>query len=69
MSGPAPCTRHARTVWMAHCPTCTAWHLAVELARRDGLGSGPKPRSAPNARICETTRAVVPVGAAGSFAA
>jgi hypothetical protein len=39
MSTPAPCYRHARTAWMAYCPDCTTWHLAVEVARRDGEGS------------------------------
>jgi hypothetical protein len=69
MSAPAPCTRHARTVWMARCPACTAWHLAVELARRDGLGAGPDPRPTATAHIHEVTRRVVPVGATGSWAA
>jgi hypothetical protein len=69
MSDRTPCTRHARTVWMAYCPECTAWQLAVEIARRDDLGSGPDPRSAPTAHLGEITRAVAPVGAAGSLAA
>ena len=69
MSDPAPCTRHARTVWMAYCPTCTAWHLAVEIARRNGPVSGPDPRSAPTGRHGEPTPAVIPVGEAGSLAA
>jgi predicted ATP-dependent serine protease len=69
MSDPAPCTRHARTVWMARCPTCTAWHLAVEFARRDGHDTGPAPRSTATAHIREVTRGVVPVGATGSWAA
>ena len=29
-----PCTRHARHVWMAYCPECTAWHLARQMAHR-----------------------------------
>jgi hypothetical protein len=41
MSVPAPCTRHARTTWMAYCPDCTAWHLAVQIARR---ATTPAPR-------------------------
>ena len=69
MSDPAPCTRHARTVWMAYCPTCTAWHLAVEIARRNGLVSGPDSRSALTTHLRASTRAVVPVGTAGSSAA
>jgi hypothetical protein len=46
MSDPAPCTRHARTVWIAYCPACTAWHLATKLARREGSDTLPGPRSA-----------------------
>ena len=69
MSDPAPCTRHARSVWMAYCPTCTAWHLAVEFARRDGPDAGRDPRPTATARIREVTGGVVPVGATGSRAA
>ena len=69
MSGPAPCTRHARTVWMANCPTCTAWHLAVELARRDGPDASPDARPASTTHIREVTGGVVPVGATSSWAA
>ena len=69
MSDPAPCTRHARTVWMAYCPACTAWHLAVQVARRDGLGSDPAPRPDPAAHIRDTARALVPIGGSGSVAA
>ena len=29
-----PCYRHPRKVWMAACADCTAWHLAIEIARR-----------------------------------
>jgi hypothetical protein len=35
MSAPAPCPRHAQTVWMAYCSACTAWHLTMQIARRD----------------------------------
>jgi hypothetical protein len=45
MSIPAPCTRHARRVWLAYCPDCTAWHLAIQIARRDGLTSAAAPES------------------------
>ncbi len=69
MSDPAPCTRHARTVWMAHCPTCTAWHLTSELARRTRAGAGADPRPIPTADIREATRGVGPFAAAGSRAA
>ncbi len=31
-----PCARHRATVWMAYCADCTAWHLAAQLARRNG---------------------------------
>jgi hypothetical protein len=40
MTAPTPCSRHRRRVWMAACPDCTAWHLAVALARRDAVVSG-----------------------------
>ena len=69
MSDPAPCTRHARTVWLAYCPACTAWHLAVEIARRDGSGSSSDPQSAPSALRTAVTRAAVSVGAAAPMAA
>ena len=29
------CHRHATNVWMAYCPDCTAWHLALQMARRN----------------------------------
>src|SRR3954451_6865559 len=47
MRAPQPCTRHARHTWMAWCPECTAWHLAVEIVRRDAgapAASGHPPR-------------------------
>ena len=69
MPGPAPCTRHARSVWMAHCPTCTAWHLAVELARRNGLDAGPDTRLTPSTHLREATRGGGPYVATGSRAA
>ena len=31
----APCYRHRRTVWIAGCPDCTAWHLAAARLRQD----------------------------------
>src|SRR3954464_12653126 len=49
MPAPQPCTRHAQHTWMARCPACTAWHLAVEMARRDATApatSGHPRRSA-----------------------
>ncbi|MGY1690777.1 hypothetical protein [Geodermatophilus sp. SYSU D01105] len=44
-----PCSRHARSVWIASCADCTAWHLAGALADRDNpapgaAGSPPEPR-------------------------
>jgi hypothetical protein len=69
MSDRTPCNRHARTVWMAYCPACTAWHLAVEIARRNGSGSSLDPQSAPSASRTAVTRAAVPVGAAAPIAA
>ncbi|MGY1706209.1 hypothetical protein ACI79C_16715 [Geodermatophilus sp. SYSU D00697] len=46
-----PCSRHARSVWIASCADCTAWHLAGALADRDrdhpapgAAGSPPEPR-------------------------
>ncbi|MGR7026249.1 hypothetical protein [Geodermatophilus sp. URMC 62] len=62
MSDPAPCTRHARSVWLASCPACTAWHLAAQCARRGGHG----PRPAPTAPVQNVPRAV---GPAASLAA
>ena len=35
MTATTPCYRHPRGVWMVACPDCTAWHMEVELARRD----------------------------------
>jgi hypothetical protein len=35
MTPTTPCYRHPRRVWMAACPDCTAWHMAVALARRN----------------------------------
>jgi hypothetical protein len=35
MTGPTPCYRHPRKVWLAACPDCTAWHLATLRDRRD----------------------------------
>jgi hypothetical protein len=35
MSIPIHCTRHGPSTWMAYCSACTAWHLALEIARRD----------------------------------
>lgn len=32
-----PCTRHRATVWLASCPDCTTWHLAAQIARRNGV--------------------------------
>jgi hypothetical protein len=46
MSIPTYCIQHGPSVWMAYCPACTAWHLAVEIARRDAS----VPVRAPNAR-------------------
>lgn len=40
---PTLCTRHARTARTSYCPACTAWHLAVKIARHDGLDSTPSP--------------------------
>jgi hypothetical protein len=47
---PRPCLRHARNVWLVRCPDCTAWHLAVELARRTGPGAAAAPPSHPAPR-------------------
>jgi hypothetical protein len=33
MTVTTPCYRHAREVWLAACPDCTAWHLAASLGR------------------------------------
>ncbi|MGY1590766.1 hypothetical protein ACI79D_02195 [Geodermatophilus sp. SYSU D00708] len=30
-----PCSRHSRSVWIASCDDCTAWHLADLRSRRD----------------------------------
>jgi hypothetical protein len=43
MPDAGPCTRHARTIWMAYCQDCTTWHLAAAIARRDGTRP-PRPR-------------------------
>jgi hypothetical protein len=56
MSIPTYCTQHGRTVWMAYCPACTAWHLAVEIARRDGLGPTPGPEHPTSLRPARTRR-------------
>lgn len=37
MTGPTPCYRHPRGVWLAACSDCTAWHLAALLDRRDAV--------------------------------
>jgi hypothetical protein len=29
-----PCSRHSRSVWIASCDDCTAWHLAGLRSRR-----------------------------------
>jgi hypothetical protein len=68
MSVPAPCTRHPLTVWMAYCSACTAWHLAVEIARRDGMGSRLDRQSTPAALRSAVMRAAVSIGAAASLA-
>jgi hypothetical protein len=34
MTAAPPCYRHPRGVWIAACPDCTAWYLAVAVARR-----------------------------------
>jgi hypothetical protein len=39
MTPTTPCYRHPRRVWMAACPDCTAWHMAVALARRNEVVS------------------------------
>ncbi len=31
-----PCTRHRASVWLASCADCTSWHLAAQIARRNG---------------------------------
>jgi hypothetical protein len=51
MSLPNPCTRHARTIWMARCPDCTTWHLSVAIARRNGQGSVGNPGFGPNSHV------------------
>ncbi len=48
MTGPTPCYRHSRGVWLAACPDCTAWHLSRLGVRRSDAGSilphsGPAP--------------------------
>jgi hypothetical protein len=63
MSIPAPCNRHGRHVWLAYCPDCTAWHLATQIARRDGLGSPPVYGSAMAYSRPAAQSAVAPVGA------
>src|SRR4051812_9526063 len=40
MSFNRPCYRHAPGVWMAYCPDCTAWYLAVQITRRN-VPAGP----------------------------
>ncbi|MGY1644137.1 hypothetical protein ACI782_23765 [Geodermatophilus sp. SYSU D00703] len=30
-----PCSRHSRSVWIASCDDCTAWHLADLRSRRE----------------------------------
>jgi hypothetical protein len=35
MSHSTPCSRHSRSVWIASCDDCTAWHLADLRSRRD----------------------------------
>jgi hypothetical protein len=35
MTATTPCYRHTRGAWMVACPECNAWHMEVELARRD----------------------------------
>jgi hypothetical protein len=69
MTIPTPCTRHAQTVWMAYCPACTAWHLAVEIARRDGARA-PATSGAATAYIRPRSgAATAPVGAPAHLAA
>jgi len=40
MKNRIPCYRHPRDVWIAGCADCTAWHLAVVIARRDARADG-----------------------------
>jgi hypothetical protein len=59
------CTRHDRHVWMACCPDCTAWHLAVEIARRDG--AAPSPETAAPATLHRPGSAPAAARAGGLF--
>lgn len=68
MSVAPPCTRHARSVWMAYCPACTAWHLAVAIALRDGKGPLASGSAAAHFRP-EPPLSAVPVGSSVSLAA
>jgi hypothetical protein len=69
MPAPTPCTRHARHTWMAYCPTCTAWHLTNEIARRDGKGPHPESQSATTHHRSEPPPATVAVVASSGLAA
>jgi alkylhydroperoxidase family enzyme len=35
-----PCYRHRRSVWIAGCADCTAWHLAAARLRQDEILTG-----------------------------
>ena len=53
MTVTTPCYRHSREIWMVACPDCTAWHMAVALARRDEVGAvwtAPRPAARPTSR-------------------
>jgi hypothetical protein len=62
MTPTTPCYRHPRRVWMVACPDCTAWHMAVALARRDELVSvTATARTADVATSAPTATDVAPV--------
>ncbi|SDD50318.1 hypothetical protein SAMN05660690_4413 [Geodermatophilus telluris] len=43
--GRAVCHRHPRHVWIASCPDCTSWHLAVLRAGRQARPAVSRPRT------------------------
>jgi hypothetical protein len=46
-----PCYRHAANRWVASCPDCTAWHLTIQISRRDASAEPRAPhRLSPTSR-------------------
>jgi hypothetical protein len=41
-----PCYRHPRSVWIAACPDCTAWHQATAAAAREAAPEPDRTRTA-----------------------